>query len=120
MKKLFITSTFAFIFWANLASAQSDKIGFLNNDGNFELTVDQAEGKNILKQHSLPSEAIPFEATDISITRMSDGTYSLTGYFRNPGGHIVKGFRIQCSQDDANNLIVMPGNKRERVIGKPF
>jgi len=120
MKKLILTSSIAILFSANIAHAQNAKIGILNPDGNFELTIDQQNGKNILKQYSLPTEAQPFEATDVSITQMNNGTYSLTGYLKNPGGHIVKGFRIQCIQDDENNLILKPGNKRERVTGKPF
>jgi len=120
MKKLLIALSSIFLFGLQSASAQSDKVGQLDHDGNFVLTVPQNQGKNILRQHSLPTEASPFEATDITITEMTDGTLSLTGYLKNPGGHIVKGFRIQCSQDDENNLIVKPGNKRERVIGRPF
>jgi len=120
MKKLFVLSSLALCFSINLSFAQSNVIGYINADGIYELSIAQSQGKNILKQHSIPTEAQPFEATDISITQMEDGTLCLTGYLKNPGGHIVKGFRIQCIQDDENNLIVKPGNKRERVIGKPF
>jgi hypothetical protein len=102
------------------AMAQSEIIGKVDYDGNIQLTVGENKGKRVLRDLSLPTEQHVFEATELLITTMEDGTYSLTGYIRNPAGFIVKGFRVQCDQDDANNLIVKPGNKRERVTGKPF
>jgi type 1 fimbria pilin len=120
MKKTFISASIALFFWATNVNAQNDKVGRLNQDGQFNLTVPEAQGKNVLKQHSIHTENSPFEATDISITQVADGTLYLTGYLKNPGGQIVKGFRIQCSQDDDNNLIVKPGNNRERVVGHQF
>lgn len=102
------------------AMAQSEIIGKVDYDGNIQLTVSENHGKSVLRGLSLPTEPHPFQATEVLVTAMADGTYSLTGYIRNPAGIIVKGFRVQCDQDDANNLIVKPGNKRERITGKPF
>lgn len=100
--------------------AQSTTIGNVDNDGNTTLTIDMPAARQLLWNLSLPTEAQPFSATEVLITDMADGTYSFTGYIKNPVGKVVRGFRVQCNQDDANSLIVQPGNKRERITGRPF
>ena len=39
---------------------------------------------------------------------------------KDKNGNIIKGYRIMCKQDDANNLIVVPESKSEKVFGRPF
>jgi hypothetical protein len=120
MKKIITSIALFSLFSTTVAIAQSDKVGYINEDGVFVMTVPEVQGKNILKQLSIPTEAQPFNATEVMLTVMDDGSISLTGYSKTPSGNIIKGFRVQCFQDDENNLIVAPGHKRERIVGKPF
>ena len=120
MKKSLLIASISLAISANCAWAQSEKVGKLSQDGNLTMTVNENQGKNILKQLSLPTEAQPFQATEVLFTQMDDGSYSLTGYRKTPSGNIIKGFRVRCIQDDEDNLIVAPGFKWERVIGRPF
>lgn len=120
MKKLIMLSTIAASFLMATNTVQSQVIGSIDQDGNHAISVTHQEAMNILEEVSHFTEPQPFQPTEITLTTMPQGEICLTGYIRNPVGHIIRGFRIMCIQDDANNLIVKPGSKVERINGHQF
>jgi len=117
MKKIILYSAFTFCVALN---AKSQVVGNVDRDGEYAITVTNQQAKEILENVSNFTEPQPFQPTEISLTTMQNGEICLTGYIRNPVGHIIRGYRIMCIQDDANNLIVKPGSRVERINGRPF
>lgn len=120
MKKLFLACIIATFCSLNMAQAQSHKIGRIDKDGIYGITLKADQVKTIIENISQVSEPMAFRPTDISLTATTLGEICLTGYIKGPTGNIIKGFRIICMQDDENNLIVQPGSRVERVNGRSF
>jgi hypothetical protein len=105
---------------AAIGYSQSIKVGRLDNDGNAILTMEQNACSAMIKQLSSRNNAEMVNVTDISFTQLPRGQFCITGYEKDNNGRILKGFRIACSQDDENNLIVNQNNFSARVAGKAF
>ena len=99
--------------------AQSLTVGKIDADGKVSLTMEHNQCCIVLTQFS-ERNGMPVQVNDISFTRLSRGQICLTGYEKNAAGKIDSGIRIQCSQDDENNLIVDKTNYSERIAGKSF
>lgn len=119
MKKPVLISALACLLSASGAFAQ-DIIGRIDNDGIYHMTVEKGQAKNILKSVFVQKGEQALNPTEILLTTMPLGQVCLTGYERDSNGKVTKGYRIMCKQDDANNLIVVPENKTEKIFGRPF
>ena len=120
MKKLILISALALSSTIFSNTAKSQVVGQIDHDGVYALSISSQEAMAVLESVSHFTEPQPFQPTEITLSTMSLGEICLTGYIKNPIGHIVHGFRIMCIQDDANNLIVKPGSRVERIHGKKF
>ncbi len=120
MNKILLISAFAFTLMTGAAMAQSTIVGHLDNDGIAHMTVQASEATEVLNSAVNARTAQPTPLTDVTFSRMAKGEICLTGYQKDSQGNIVSGVRIQCYQDDANNLIVKPENKTERIYGRKF
>lgn len=120
MKKYLFILTSTFLFSAGLTHAQSNIVGRIDNDGIVHMTVERQKAKEVLTQATTSRTSQPIQVSEISFSKMAMGEICLTGYEKDANGKVVKGVRIQCYQDDANNLIVIPENKIENIFGRPF
>lgn len=100
--------------------AQSYKVGKIDADGNPTLSADANKCSDILNQVSAHHGMKQGHATDFSFTKLSHGQICLTGYEKDASGNIIRGVRVQCSQDDETNLIVFKNSFSENISGKPF
>jgi hypothetical protein len=100
--------------------AQSYKVGKVDADGKLTLTADANKCRTILNQCSSKQNTLPLQANDFSFTRLHRGQICLTGYEKDASGKIIRGVRIQCTQDDENNLIIVKNNFTENITGKTF
>jgi spore coat protein U-like protein len=105
---------------ASACQAQSLTVGKIDADGNVSLGMENSQGCTVLTQFSSQRNGAPVHVNDVSFTRLSHGQICLTGYEKDATGKIVSGIRIQCSQDDENNLILDNTNYSERIAGKSF
>ncbi|MBL0343392.1 MAG: hypothetical protein IPP71_22555 [Bacteroidetes bacterium] len=120
MKKFLLLSGIAISMSIGVSYAQSNIVGKIDNDGQVHMLVEKIQATEVLKQVASSREAQPMNITEVSFSKMALGEICLTGYEKDSNGKVTKGIRIQCYQDDANNLIVKPENKIERIYGRPF
>ena len=104
---------------ATLSNAQAI-VGRIDNDGVTHMTVEKGQAKEVLKNVATQKGEQQLNPVEITFTTMPLGQICLTGYEKDKNGNIIKGYRIMCKQDDANNLIVVPESKSEKVFGRPF
>jgi hypothetical protein len=120
IRKYLILSAIAFTISMGIASAQSNIVGRIDNDGVVHMNVDKNKAVEVIGQATAGKISQEIQISDVSFSRMALGEICLTGYEKDRNGKVVKGVRIQCYQDDANNLIIKPGNKIENIFGRPF
>ena len=118
MKKLILISAIVFTMSAGVSMAQSNIVGKIDNDGNIHMLVEKNKAGEVLSQTTGSRSTTGF--SEVTFSKMAMGEVCLTGYEKDANGKVVSGVRIQCYQDDANNLIVKPENKIERIFGRPF
>lgn len=120
MNKVFIITVSIYILTATFASAQSSIVGRVDNDGVAHMTVAKSQASEVLQQATNARVSQSAALTDVSFSRMALGEICLTAYEKDNYGRIISGIRIKCYQDDANNLIVLPENKIEKIYGRQF
>lgn len=120
MKKSILFIAFALTLITGVSFAQSNVVGKIDNDGNVHMLVEKSKAVEVLTQVNNGRTSQPINVSEVSFSKMSMGEICLTGYEKDANGKVISGMRIQCHQDDANNLIVKPENKIERIYGRPF
>ena len=118
MKKI-IFSLF-FVIAAFAVKAQTI-IGKVDVDGVPQFTAAIADCKNELQKISSNKGAFAsIKLQDITFSQMSKGQYCLTAYEKDATGKVARGIRVECKQDDENNLIITPASNVETTTGKAF
>ena len=102
------------------AMSQSYNVGKIDADGKITLSIEQNKGCSILNQMAMKKNFSAMVINEVSFTRLNRGQICLTGYEKDAFGKIINGIRIQCTQDDENNLIVISSNFSESISGKAF
>lgn len=102
------------------SKAQRMIVGRIDADGKLIMTTKQDEARQLMQQVSNQRMSMSININDISFTRLNMGQVCITGYEKAPDGKIVRGIRIQCAQDDENNLIVSRQSYCQKTIGKTF
>ena len=120
MKKPILLIAFIFTLFTSASFAQSNIVGRVDNDGNVHLLVEKLKATEVLTQVNNARTSQPINISEVTFSKMSMGEICLTGYEKDAQGKVVTGMRVQCYQDDANNLIVKPDSKTERIYGRPF
>lgn len=118
MKKV-IFSLF-FVIAAFAVKAQTI-IGKVDADGVPKFTAAIADCKSELQKVSSSKGTFStMKLQDITFSQMSKGQYCLTAYEKDAMGKVARGIRVECKQDDENNLIITPTSKVETTTGKAF
>jgi|SRR5690606_7406949 len=101
--------------------AQSQIIGKVDADGVPHLSASKTDCISELKKVAATKGTFAsMKMNDVSFTQMPHGQYCLTSYEKDASGKTLRGIRIECKQDDDNNLILTSKSKVETVTGKSF
>lgn len=101
--------------------AQSQIIGKVDADGVPHLSASKTECISELKKASVSKASFSsMNMQDVTISQMPKGQYCLTAYEKDESGKTLRGIRIECKQDDDNNLIITSQSKVETISGKKF
>ena len=118
MKKI-IFSLF-FVIAAFAVKAQTI-IGKVDVDGIPQFTAAISDCKSELQKISSNKGSFAsIKLQDITFAKMSKGQYCLTAYEKDATGKVARGIRVECKQDDENNLIITPASNVETTTGKAF
>lgn len=106
--------------WTSTAFCQSKVIGKVDPDGIPHFTTSKTECTDQLKNVSASKGSFTLNVQEVTITQMPKGQFCLTGYEKDITGKISKGIRVECKQDDDNNLIITDKSKTETITGRGF
>ncbi|HQO87349.1 MAG TPA: hypothetical protein PKX84_06830 [Bacteroidia bacterium] len=118
MKKVIFSLFFVI---AALAVKAQTIIGKVDVDGVPQFTAAIADCKSELqKVTSSKGTFSTMKLQDITFSQMSKGQYCLTAYEKDAMGKVARGIRVECKQDDENNLIITPASKVETTTNRAF
>ncbi|MBS1764903.1 MAG: hypothetical protein JSS90_08070 [Bacteroidetes bacterium] len=123
MSKQILQTAIIFVFTVltTISFAQSQIVGKVDADGVPHFSASKNDCITELKKAASAKGAFAaMQMNDVSFTQMPQGQYCLTTYEKDAKGNTLRGLRIECKQDDDNNLIITSQSKIETVTGKSF
>ncbi len=104
-----------------MAQAQSRIIGKVDADGVAQFTAAKQDCQDEIKKAAASKGTFStIKIQELKFSQMATGQYCLTAYEKDAAGKIARGVRVECKQDDDNNLIITPKSRIETTTGKAF